>query len=68
MPPQPAREHGQINDQRGVREYQFAEVDRHVRLGSECSHEGPATATLSGPVLISGATQNRRFVLEVDDA
>ncbi len=68
LPAQPARKHGQIDDQRGVREYQPAQVDRHVCLRAERSHESAAPPALGGAVLITGAAQNRRFVLEVDDA
>jgi hypothetical protein len=64
---QAASEHGQVQHQRGVSEDELAEVDYDIGLRTDRADESLAPATLSGPVLISAAAQNRRFVIEVDD-
>ena len=65
--PEPAREHGQVNHERDIRERELAEVDDHVALRAEGPRERLPSTSLCGPVLVSAAAQSRRLFTEVDD-
>jgi hypothetical protein len=53
--PQTARNHRQVEHQRGVREHQFAEIDDDVSFSADRADQGLPTASLRRPVLISTA-------------
>jgi hypothetical protein len=65
---QPARDHREIDDQRGVGEDQPGQVDQNVRLDLKRTRQRAAPAGLRGTILISGDDKNCRFVAESDDA
>ena len=65
--PQPARQHRQVEHQRRVGEHELGEVDDDIRLRSDRAHECAAPTRLRRPVLVSAATQDRRFVSKLDD-
>jgi metal-sulfur cluster biosynthetic enzyme len=64
---QPARQHGQIEHQRGVGEGQVAEIDHEVTLGPKSTGQRSASEALGCPVLVAGASQDGRIVRELDD-
>jgi len=63
----PAGQHGQIEHQRGVGEYQPAQIDDDIALCPERTGQRPASQALGSPVLVAGASQERRIVRELDD-
>jgi hypothetical protein len=68
MRAQPAREHRQVDHQRRVREHELREVDDDVRLSPEGAGQRLPPASLRRSILVTSAAQNRRLVIEVDDA
>jgi hypothetical protein len=67
MRAQPAREHREVDHQRGVREHELREVDDHVRLSPEGSRQRLPPAPLRRAILVTSAAQNGRLLFEVDD-
>jgi hypothetical protein len=64
---QAAGEHREIEHQRRVGEHEIGEVDDDVCLRTERAGDGLASAALRRAVLIAGAPENSRCVVEVDD-
>ena len=62
------REHRKIEHQGGVRKVEVAEVDDDVRRRRQRPNESPPSKPLGAPVLIAGARESRRLVLEVYDS
>jgi hypothetical protein len=65
--PLAAREHRQVDHQRGVGEGELAQIDGHVTLGLDRLGQGPAAARLARAILLTTATQNRVDVIKLDD-
>jgi hypothetical protein len=62
------REHRQVEHQRCVGERQLAQIDDHVRLCTDSADERLSPASLSRPVLVAAAAQNRWLFIVIDDA
>jgi hypothetical protein len=62
-----ARQHRQVKHQRRVREDQLAQLDDDVGFGSERTGERTPAPALGTPILVAGASQDRRVVSELDD-
>jgi hypothetical protein len=62
-----ARDHREVEHQRGVREHKLAEVDDDIGLGADRAYERLSAASLRRPILVSTAAQDRRLVIEIDD-
>jgi hypothetical protein len=65
--PQPPRQDGEIEHQRGVPEHQVGQVNDHIAPRLDGPGKRAPTETLGGPVLISSTTQYRGGVIELDD-
>jgi metal-sulfur cluster biosynthetic enzyme len=64
---QAAGHHREVDHQRGVGERQLREVDEQVAVRRERPRERSAPQRLRGPILITGAGEDRRFFAEGDD-
>jgi hypothetical protein len=65
--PESARQSRQVQHQRGVCEYQAAQIHGHVGLRAKGSHERSAAAPLGRLVFITAAAECRWLFVEVDD-
>jgi hypothetical protein len=66
MPKSP-RQSREVQHQRGVCEYQAAQIHGHVGLRAKGSHERPPAVPLGRLVFITAAAQCRWLFVEVDD-
>jgi hypothetical protein len=64
---QPAGQCGEVEHQRGIAEYELAQVDDHVVRGVDGLGEGAAAVPLRRPILVASTTQYRGVVIELDD-
>lgn len=62
------RQHCQVDHQRGIGENQLAQIHDHVAVRFDRARESPAAVPLGRPILISPTAQDRRRVIEFDDA
>jgi hypothetical protein len=62
-----ARQSREVKHQRSVCEHQAAQIDGHVGLRAEGSHERSPAAPLGRLILIPTAAQRRWLFVEVDD-
>jgi metal-sulfur cluster biosynthetic enzyme len=65
--PEPSRQDGDVEHQRGVAEHQLAKVHHDVTAGVDRAGESPSPEALRRPVLVSSTAQHRGVVIELDD-
>jgi hypothetical protein len=65
--PEAARQHREVDHQRGVRECQFGEVDDDVCLRANRPRQRAATDSLGCPVLVAAAAECGGGFIESDD-
>jgi metal-sulfur cluster biosynthetic enzyme len=64
---EPARDHRQIDHQRGIREHELGQIDDDIRLRPERSGQCRPAAALRRSILIASDAQRGRLFIEIDD-
>ena len=65
---QPAGEHGEVDHQRRIGEYELGQVDSDVGVSVQCARQRLPAEPLCVPVFVAHAAERRRLVIEVDDS